>query len=124
MKKHFNKKLVITKKDDKDFKNSTEYWICENHYINNDVKLRDPCHVTGKCRGSAHRDCNINLELNDKIPVIFHNLKNCDSHLVMQELGKFNLKINFIPNRLEKYVSFTINNKSSFSDSFQFISSS
>ena len=29
----------------------------------------------------------------------------------MQELGKFNLKINVIPNGLEKYVSFTINNK-------------
>ena len=29
----------MTKKDDKDFKNSTEYWICENDYINNDVKL-------------------------------------------------------------------------------------
>ena len=29
----------------------------------------------------------------------------------MQELGKFNLKINIIPNGLERYMSFTINNK-------------
>ena len=29
----------------------------------------------------------------------------------MQELGKFNLKINVIPNELEEYVSFPINNK-------------
>ena len=42
----------------------------------------------------------------------------------MQELGKFNLKINIIPNGLEKHVSFSINNKSSFIDSFQFLSSS
>ena len=42
----------------------------------------------------------------------------------MQELGKFNLKINVIPNGLEKYMSFTINNKLSFIDSFQFLSSS
>ena len=40
----------------------------------------------------------------------------------MQELGKFNLKINVIPNGLEKYMSFTINNKLSFIDSFQFSS--
>ena len=41
----------------------------------------------------------------------------------MQELGKFNLKINVIPNGLEKYMSFSINNKLSFIDSFQFPSS-
>ena len=62
--------------------------------------------------------------MNHKIPVIFHNLKSYDSHLIMQELGKFNLKINVMPNRLEKYMSFTINNKLIFIDSFQFLSSS
>ena len=66
--------------------------------IDNDVKVRDPCHITEKYRGSAHRDCNINLKLNQKIPVVFHNLKNYDSNLIIQELGKFNLKINVIPN--------------------------
>ena len=42
----------------------------------------------------------------------------------MQELGKINLKISVIPNGLEKYMSFTLNNKLSFIDSFQFIISS
>ena len=42
----------------------------------------------------------------------------------MQELGKFDFKVNIIPNRLEKYMSFNINNKLHFIDSFQFISSS
>ena len=41
----------------------------------------------------------------------------------MQELGKFNHKIS-IPNGLETYVSLRINNKLSFIDSFQFLSSS
>ena len=39
----------------------------------------------------------------------------------MQELGKFNLKISVIPNGLEKYMTFTIDNKLSFIDSFQFL---
>ena len=56
------------------------------------------------------------------MPFVFHKLKNYDSHLIMQELDKFNLKINIIPNGLEKYISFTINNKLSFIDSFQFLS--
>ena len=42
----------------------------------------------------------------------------------MQELGKFNLKTNVIPNGLEKYINFSINNKLIFIDSFQFLSSS
>ena len=42
----------------------------------------------------------------------------------MQVLGKFSLKINVILNGLEKYMSFTINNKLSFIDRFQFLSSS
>ena len=42
----------------------------------------------------------------------------------MQELGTFSLKINVMPNGLEKYISFSINNKLSFIYSFQFLSSS
>ena len=42
----------------------------------------------------------------------------------MRELGKFNIKVNVIPNRLEKYMSFTINNKLRFIDIIQFLSSS
>ena len=42
----------------------------------------------------------------------------------MQELSKFNLKINVTPNGLEKYMSFSVNNKLIFIDSFQFLSSS
>ena len=91
IKKYFNKELVMPKEDNEDFKNSTKYWICDNDYVANDVKVRYYCHITGKYRGSAHRDCNINLKLNHKILIIFHNLKNFDSHLIMQELGNFNL---------------------------------
>ena len=42
----------------------------------------------------------------------------------MQELGKFNLEINVIPDGLGKYMSFTINNKLGFIDSFPFLGSS
>ena len=111
----------MTKENNEDFKNSTKCWICDNDYVDNDVKVTDHCYITGKYRGSAHRNRNINFKLNQKIHVVFHNLKHYDSDLIMQELGKFSLKINVIPNRLEKYISFTINNKLSFIDNFQFL---
>ena len=103
MKRHFNKEPVMTK---------TMMDIFDNTYVDGDVKVRDHCHITEKYKSSARRNCNINVKLN------------YDSHLIMQELGKFNLKINVIPNGLEKYMSFNINNKLVFIDSFQFLSSS
>ena len=115
MKKHFNKELVMTEKDNEDFENATKCWISDNDYIGNDLKVKDHCRITGQYRGSAHADCSINVKLNHKIPVIFPNLKNYDSHLIMQELGKFSLKINVAPNGREKYISFSINNKLSLS---------
>ena len=111
----------MSKEDNEDFKNSTKCWICDNDYVDNAVKVGDHCHITGKYRGSAHRYCNINLKLNHKIPVVFRNLRNYDSHLIMHELSKFNLKKNVIPNGLEKYMRFTISNKLSFIDSFHFL---
>ena len=73
MKKHFSKKLVMTKEDNKNFENSTKCWMYDNDYI--DAKVRDHCHITGKYRGSASGGCNINVKLNHKIPVVFYNLK-------------------------------------------------
>ena len=62
MKKHFNKEFVMTKVGNDNFKNSTKYWICDDDYIDTDVRVRDNCHIAGKYRGSADRDCNISLD--------------------------------------------------------------
>ena len=91
----------MTEKEEHLFQESNNFWICKK-LIDNDEKVRDHCHVTGKFRGAAHWDCNINFQLTKKFPVIFHNLKGYDSHLIFSELHKFNLKINVIPNGSEK----------------------
>ena len=76
-----------------------------NCYVLDD-KVRDHCHITGKYRGGAHLSCNINLKLCKKIP---DNLRGYDSHLIIKEISKFDVKISVIPNALEKYMAFTIN---------------
>ena len=73
---------------------------------NHEEKRRDHCHVTGKFSGSAYGSCNINLQLTKKVPVIFHNLRGYDSHLIFNELKNFDVKIDVIPNRLEKSMVF------------------
>ena len=92
--------------------------------INNDEeKVRDHCHATGKFRVAAHWDCNINFQLTKKVPVIFHNLRGYDSHLIFNELNKVDAKINVIPNGLEKYMTFFLNKNLVFIDSMQCMNS-
>ena len=82
--------------------------------------------MTEKYRGSSHWNCNVNLELTKKVifPVIFHNLRGYDSHLMVQEIDKFDAKVSVIPNGLEKYMAFLINKNMVFVDSMQFMNSS
>ena len=69
------------------------------------MKKLDHCHITGKFIGAAHWSCNIILQLTKKVPVIFHNLRGYDSHLIFCGLNKFDGKNEVRPNRLEKYVA-------------------
>ena len=73
---------MMTKKDNEDFRNSTKCRICDNELVDNDVKVRDHCHITGKYRGSAHRDCNMSFNLSHKIPVVLHKLNRYDSRQI------------------------------------------
>ena len=92
--------------------------------LTEDEKVRDHCHITGKQRGAAHWSCNVKLRLTKNVPVIFHNLKGYEGHLIMSEIGKFNVKVDAIPNGLEKYMAFTINKNLVFIDSKQYMNSS
>ena len=132
---NFNKPLEMTKKDEKAFTKAKRCHICEKKYIvdDDDVPVRDHCHVTGKYRGSAHQSCNLKLQISAekiKIPVVFHNLKGYDSHFIMNELGELikkgqeNIKINVIAQNAEKYMAFYIGKHLSFIDTFAFMSRS
>ena len=72
--------------EEEQFQSSNICWICEK--LIEDEKVRDHCHITGKFRGAAHWNCNVNLQLTKKVPLIFHNLRSYDSHSIY-----FNLKM-------------------------------
>ena len=55
---------------------------------------------------------------------MFHNLIGYDSHLIIKEIVKFDVKVSVVPNGLEKYIAFTINRNWFFIDSMQFMKSS
>ena len=114
----------MSEKEEEQFQSSNISWICEKLIDFDDEKVRDHCHVTGKLRGAAHWSCKINLQLTEKVPVIFQNLRGYDSHLIFRELNKFDVKIDVIPNGLEKYMAFFLNKNLVFIDSMQFMNSS
>ena len=58
-------------------------WMVHNDYVDNDLKVRDHCQISGKNRPSIHRDYNINFKLNHKSLVVFNNVKIYKSHVIM-----------------------------------------
>ena len=116
---HFNKKLKMTIGDENNYGNSQDCWIC-NGKLDTD-KVRDHYHITGKYRGAAHNQCNLNLKIPKKLPIIFHNLQNYDGHIIFKELNNFNnIDIQAIPKTSEKYMSIIVNRNITFLDSDQF----
>ena len=101
------KPLIMTQNDWKDFNESTKCWICQEEFEEDEKKVRDHCHFTGKFRGAAHNSCNLKYRKPWFTPVIFHNLQNYDAHLFVKNLGKTEGDIRCIPNNEEKYISFT-----------------
>ena len=61
MNKHFNKNLIMSEEEEHLFQQSNSCWICKKLIDNDEEKVRDHCHLTGKFRGAAHGSCNINL---------------------------------------------------------------
>ena len=90
-----------------------------------DDKVLDHCHITGKYRGAAHNQCNLSLKMPTKIPIMFHNLKGYDAHLLISGLkGHYINKIHVIPQNIEKYIAIIINDEFIFLDSLAFLLSS
>ena len=103
--KYHKKAEAMSEMDKKEYENATHCHICEEKL--GEDKVLDHCHLTGKYRGAAHNECNLNYKIPKFFPVIFHNLSGYDAHLFIKNLGVTEGKINCIPNNEEKYISFT-----------------
>ena len=124
IKGQFKKNLIMSVEEEETFQLTNSCWVCDKLFDLGDDKARDHCHITGKYKGAVHWSCNINLKLSKKIPVIFHNLRGYDSHLIIKEISKTYVKVSVIPNGLEKKKAFTIDKNLAFIDSMPFMNSS
>ena len=103
------KKMIFREKEKEQFDKATKCWICNGEF-EDDAKVRDHCHFTGRYRGAAHNKCNINYKKSKFTPVVFHNPSGYDSHLFIKNLGFSEGNIDCIPNNEERYISFTKKN--------------
>ena len=113
--------MRMTRADWESQRTASRCHVCDGLLKGDSVK--DHCHITGRYRGAAHSACNLKLRLSPKtttIPVVFHNLRGYDSHLLMQAIAKVEGRVSCIPNNTEKYISFSLG-QLRFIDSAQFL---
>ena len=93
------------------------------YYPSSRRKVRDHCHYSGEYLGAAHHSCNWKRTQDRSIPIFIHNLKNYDSHFLVQGLKYWDTDIAGLPYNMEKFRTLNIG-KFCFIDSFQMLPSS
>ncbi|MCG7879165.1 MAG: C2H2-type zinc finger protein [Candidatus Thiodiazotropha endolucinida] len=120
--------MHITEEHDKLNQKAIQCCLCKKMFTAYDKTygriVRHHNHLTGEIIGVACNACNLNCRQATFIPVLFHNLKNFDAHIICQNLGYFkDHKLKCIAQNTERYVSFSLGGLR-FIDSFQFLPSS
>ena len=134
------KNILLTSEEKKDYDDQKVCYICKKEFDNNDndKKVRDHCHYTGKYRGAAHNICNLRYKIPKEIPVVFHNGSTYDYHFIIKELvEEFKGNFECLGEHTEKYITFSvpikkkienkdmeITYKVKFIDSFRFMATS
>ncbi|XP_031619421.1 uncharacterized protein LOC116338364, partial [Contarinia nasturtii] len=130
--------MEISNEEEEMFETASECHICGEEFDDEDIKVRDHSHLSGRYRGPSHQSCNLKYQETRHIPVVFHNLSNYDSHFMISKIASgFEGDISIIPINDERYISFTktVNNSDQkinykekirfrFIDSFRFMADS
>ena len=137
--------MVLSRSQQAQFDSATNCPRCGAEFGDNKAKkVRDHCHLSGEFRGTLCSGCNLRLRQRRRVlPVIFHNLKGYDMHLLIKEgVGRMkDWQLSVIAQTTEKFMSLrakipvdqykdkdgklkTVNFDLVFLDSFQFMPSS
>ena len=121
--------IPLTEREKIDYENATVCSNCKNHYDGNSrIKVRHHCQLS-RC---SLQQMQFAVEIQEEkvsrnerrqifIPVIAHNMKGYDSHLITKHYERhasLDFPINVIPTNTEKFVAFQIG-KLRFLDSLQ-----
>ena len=72
-------------------------------------KVRDHCHYSGKFRGAAHSNCNLQYKVPKKVPTVFHNGSTYDYHFIIKQLAEdFKGQFECLGENTETYITFSV----------------
>jgi hypothetical protein len=122
--KHYKKtqEISTTKEEEEKFKNDNLCYICGSEFKKDKNKFF--CVETKKYLGAIHNNCSYHLNYKESyIPIILHNSKGYDSHLLLNAIAELKLKeqLTCIPLSNEKFLSFQIGTKLKIIDSCSFL---
>ena len=96
--------MNLTPEERRHFQESNICHICEKEILENEEKVADHDHLTGKFRDSAHKACNLNFRKNYAIAVCFHNFTNYDLSFFIKDVAtRIDRQIAIIPRNISKY---------------------
>ncbi|XP_025199346.1 uncharacterized protein LOC112597488 [Melanaphis sacchari] len=123
-----NTPIIYTTEQRKTHESCTTCNLCKTKFSQENHKVADHCHLSGKFRQSLCNTCNLKLRTPNFVPVFFHNLSNYDAHFIVTSLGYDTNSISVIPNSEEKFISFSKYISNSFTirfiDTLRFMASS
>lgn len=110
-----NKYNIIFNKDtNESFKHSTAKICteCKTTFTKENSKVAHHNHVTGKFISTLCSKCNLKYKCVKFLPVVLHNLKKYDAHIIIKGLYSYGQKeaddsFNCIPNSEESFLSFS-----------------
>ena len=123
----FNEKPMdpLTEREIRWMRNGKQCHLCKKPFAEDDQRVADHDHITGKFRGPAHNECNLKARTQYKIPVFFHNWRGYDSHIVVSALTRYpDRSVDIIGQTMEKYLTLSWGPHIVFKDSLQFLSAS
>ena len=98
--------MLLTTAESQSVTTATTCHVCTKPL--EDYNVHDHYHITGNYRGVAHNACNLLYRISKtgwKLPVVIHNLKGYDGHLIVKALESEFGKVSVIPQNMEKYLS-------------------
>ena len=119
--------MLLTNEENKSYIKQEVCHICKKKKSTDDKKVRDHYHYTGKYRGAAHNNCNLNYKESKEIPIIFHNGSTYDYHFIKELAKEFTGQFECLGENTKKYITFFVPSKKhklKFIDSFRFVTTS
>ncbi|XP_071575611.1 uncharacterized protein [Temnothorax nylanderi] len=99
--------VELTENEKREFWLATHCHVCGKAFQQEDNRVRDHCHLTGRYRGPTHSRCNLNYRNVYVIPVFFHNLSGYDAHFIVEKIANdFEGGVELLPLTKESYISF------------------